>query len=237
MIRYNLNLKLFFLIKTLLIYFIICLKSYADTPKPISDLVVLGTDNAPVKIKIFSSLTCPHCANFHIKIVPEIKKNYVESGKVQLIFVDFPLDQAAFNASKLLHCLDQKKQIAFLDTIYENQDEWTVGSNINEINNNGRIQFKYQYEDNHTEFYSQDTWIWKSPLKVNIKSNIVLGIPGCDNKINYFVKKSGYHVTNPCRLIKTYHKHENDLHRTYTNETIKNGKVYKPPYYLPSCEI
>ena len=122
MIRYNLNLKLFFLIKVFFIYFIICLKSYAD--------------NAPVKIKIFSSLTCPHCANFHIKIISEIKKRYVKSGKVQLIFIDFPLDQAAFNASKLLHCVDKKKQITFLDTIYENQVEWTAGSNINEINNN-----------------------------------------------------------------------------------------------------
>ena len=136
MIKYNLNIKLFFFIKVFFIYFIICLKSYADTPKALDDLVVLGTDKAPVKIKIFSSLTCPHCANFHIKIVSEIKKKYVESGKVQLIFIDFPLDQAAFNASKLLHCLDQKKQIAFLDTIYENQNEWTTGSNINEINNN-----------------------------------------------------------------------------------------------------
>ena len=66
----------------------------------------------------------------------EIKKNYVDSGKVQLIFIDFPLDLAAFNASKLLHCLDQKKQITFLDTVYEKQNEWTIGSNINEINNN-----------------------------------------------------------------------------------------------------
>ena len=136
MIRYNLNLKLLFLMKVLFVYFIICLKSYADTPKTLSDLVVLGVDNAPVKIKIFSSLTCPHCANFHIKIVPEIKKKYVESGKVQLIFIDFPLDQAAFNASKLLYCVDQKKQIVFLNTIYENQAKWTTGSNINEINNN-----------------------------------------------------------------------------------------------------
>ena len=52
------------------------------------------------------------------------------------IFIDFPLDLAAFNASKLLHCLDQKRQITFLDTVYEKQNEWTVGSNINEINNN-----------------------------------------------------------------------------------------------------
>ena len=136
MIRYNLNLKLFFLIKVLFIYFIICLKAYPDTPESLDGLIVLGPDNAPVKIKIFSSLTCPHCANFHIKIIPEIKKRYVKSGKVQLIFIDFPLDQAAFNASKLLHCVDKKKQIKFLDTIYENQVEWTAGSNINEINNN-----------------------------------------------------------------------------------------------------
>jgi len=132
----NLILPVAVLLNLFFIYFIICLKSYADTPKALDDLVVLGTDKAPVKIKIFSSLTCPHCANFHIKIVSKIKKKYIESGKVQLIFIDFPLDQAAFNASKLLHCIDQKKQIAFLDTIYENQDKWTSGSDINVINNN-----------------------------------------------------------------------------------------------------
>ena len=83
-----------------------------------------------------SSFTCPHCASFHIKIVPEIKKKYIESGKVQLIFIDFPLDQAAFNASKLLHCLDQKRQIEFLDIVYETQNEWISGSNISDINQN-----------------------------------------------------------------------------------------------------
>jgi len=81
-------------------------------------------------------LTCPHCANFHINVVPEIKKEYIKTGKVQLIFIDFPLDQGAFNASKLLHCLDKKKQILFLDTIYETQNEWTSGSNVNDININ-----------------------------------------------------------------------------------------------------
>ena len=136
MIKYNINFKLFFFIKIFFIYFIICLKSYADTPKALSDLVVLGEDNAPVKIKVFSSLTCPHCADFHNQVVPKIKKNYVDSGKVQLIFIDFPLDQASFNASKLLHCLDKKQKINFLDIIYKDQKTWTNGSNINEINNN-----------------------------------------------------------------------------------------------------
>ena len=136
MIKLNLSLKLFFLLRIFLIYLIICLKTYADDPKTQNDLIVIGSDDALVKIKIFSSLTCPHCATFHTKVVPKIKKNYIESGKVQLIFIDFPLDQAAFNASKLLHCVDQNKQITFLDNVYENQNEWASGVNINEINSN-----------------------------------------------------------------------------------------------------
>ena len=112
------------------------LKSYGDSISADNNLIALGSNEAPVKIKIFSSLTCPHCANFHIKIVPEIKKDYVDKNKVQLIFIDFPLDQAAFNASKLLHCLDKKNQFTYFDNIYKNQNRWTSGSNIKEINNN-----------------------------------------------------------------------------------------------------
>ena len=128
------RLKLIFLIKVILIYLIFSLKSYSDNIN--DDLVVLGLDEAPIKIKIYSSLTCPHCANFHINVIPKIKKKYVETGKVQLIFFDFPLNQIAFNASKLLHCLDKKKQLIFLDTIYETQNELISGSTINDINKN-----------------------------------------------------------------------------------------------------
>ena len=133
MIRLNQVFKIFLI---LFVSIIICFKSHSDTLKTQNDLVVLGINEAPIKIKIFSSLTCPHCADFHINVVPKIKKEYVDPGKVQLIFIDFPLDQAAFDASKLLHCLDQKKQITFLDKIYENQSQWTSGKNLSEINNN-----------------------------------------------------------------------------------------------------
>ena len=140
MIRYNLIIGLIIIVVIGFIYYTTAQKDVTVKESKIvletSDLIVLGAENAPVKIKIFSSLTCPHCANFHIKVVPEIKKNYVETGKVQLIFIDFPLDLAAFNASKILHCLDQEKQIPFLDTVYENQQQWASGSDINEINDN-----------------------------------------------------------------------------------------------------
>ena len=136
MINSNLRIKLISLVKILIIYFILSTKSYAEDSKIDKSLIVIGSYDATVKIKIFSSLTCPHCASFHIKVVPEIMKKFVETGKAQLIFIDFPLDLAAFNASKLLHCIDQKKQIIFLDTIYETQENWTSGSDIEDINEN-----------------------------------------------------------------------------------------------------
>ena len=136
MIKSNLNLKIFFFIKFFIIYLIISLNSFADDSSIKKNMIVIGSYDAIVKIKIFSSLTCPHCADFHMKVVPEIKKEYVKSGKVQLIFIDFPLDQAAFNASKLLHCADKKNQMDFLDVIYKTQSNWAGGSTINEINSN-----------------------------------------------------------------------------------------------------
>ena len=72
MIRSNLNIKVFFIIKVILIYLFFCLKSYSDNISTNTSFIVLGPDKAPVKIKIFSSLTCPHCANFHINV--ETKK-------------------------------------------------------------------------------------------------------------------------------------------------------------------
>ena len=134
MTKFYSNIKLVF-IKFLILFFISCFSSYSNEFK---NVVTVGSHDALVKIKIFSSLTCPHCANFHLKIVPKIEKEYVEPGKVQLIFIDFPLDQASFNASKLLHCLDKEKRINFLDIIYKNQKKWTAGSNIDDINKNSR---------------------------------------------------------------------------------------------------
>tara|TARA_Y100000590_G_scaffold400675_1_gene484940 strand:+ start:7693 stop:8316 length:624 start_codon:yes stop_codon:yes gene_type:complete len=136
MVKLKFNIKLLFLIKFLLINLIFFSISAAESFDKKNNFVSIGNSDAPIKIKIFSSLTCPHCANFHNEVLPKIKKLYVDKGKVQVFFVDFPLDQFAFNASKLLHCTDKKKQIIFLDTIYEKQNEWTLGSDSDEINNN-----------------------------------------------------------------------------------------------------
>ena len=136
MINFKKNFRLVFLFKILIVYSVLILKSYATEKDNDNNFVVLGNVEAPVKIKIFSSFTCPHCANLHIKVIPKIIENYVNTGSVQLVFIDFPLDQAAFNASKLLNCVSKKKQIEFMDIIYEDQEKWTNGVDLNEINNN-----------------------------------------------------------------------------------------------------
>ena len=105
MAKYYSFFKFPLLIKFFLIYFIVFVNVAScdqsgkkENLNTQNNLIALGSNKAPVKIKIFSSLTCPHCASFHIEVVPKIKKEYVDTGKVQIIFIDFPLDQAAFNA-------------------------------------------------------------------------------------------------------------------------------------------
>ena len=136
MIKLNTKYKNFFLVKIFIISLLIFLKADASENKLDKNIISVGPDTAEVKIKIFSSLTCPHCAIFHINVFSKIKKKYLESGKVQLIFIDFPLDQAAFNASKLLHCVNKDKRMNFLDAIYKDQEKWTNGSTIEDINKN-----------------------------------------------------------------------------------------------------
>ena len=86
MSRVKFNYKLFFLIFVFFTSFFILQRLFADESKYV-EFPTLGNENAPVKIKIFSSLTCPHCASFHTEIVPKIVKEYVNSGKVRLIFL------------------------------------------------------------------------------------------------------------------------------------------------------
>ena len=97
--------------------------------------LILGNQNAKVTVKVFSSLTCPHCASFHGKIFPELKKEYIDTNKVKFEHHSFPLDLAALNAEKILRSVSEvEKKFELLNIIYEKQDEWAVGSDINKIN-------------------------------------------------------------------------------------------------------
>ena len=93
------------------------------------------SSNSIVTVKVFSSLTCPHCADFHGKIYEELEREYISTGKVKFEHHSFPLDVAALNAEKILQCNESSQtNFKFLTVIYKRQNKWAIGSDINIIN-------------------------------------------------------------------------------------------------------
>ena len=100
-----------------------------------NNILNIGDENAKITVKVFSSLTCPHCASFHNKIYNKLKKEYIDTGKVRFEHHGFPLDLAALNAEKILRAVkDKEKSFLLLSEIYNKQDQWAVGSDIKKIN-------------------------------------------------------------------------------------------------------
>jgi protein-disulfide isomerase len=88
-----------------------------------------------VTVKVFSSLTCPHCASFHTNIFNNLKKDYIDKGLVRFEHHAFPLDLAALNAEVVVRCQsNNEKKFKLLEEIYNKQKIWAVGSDINKIN-------------------------------------------------------------------------------------------------------
>ena len=75
-----------------------------------TNLLSIGSKNAKVTVKVFSSLTCPHCANFHGKIFKKLKKEFIDTNNVKFEHHGFPLDLAALNAEKVLRCVENKEK-------------------------------------------------------------------------------------------------------------------------------
>ena len=98
------------------------------------DVLKIGNKNAKITIKVFSSLTCPHCASFHEKIYEDLKKNYIDKNLVKFEHHAFPLDLAALNAEKIVRCASSPDaRFKLLTKIYDKQTKWAVGSDIKKI--------------------------------------------------------------------------------------------------------
>ena len=87
---------------------------------------ILGSPTAPITIVEYASLTCPHCAHFTDEVLPEIKKKWIDTGKVKLVLRDFPLDDEAVHASMIARCAPHDRFYAFIDTFFADQANWAA---------------------------------------------------------------------------------------------------------------
>ncbi len=106
-------------------------KAFSEEIKTIYE----GNIDAKIEIIVFESLTCSHCANFHKKVYPDLKKNFIDNGNVKIEFRNFPLDMAALNASKISHCRNDGDS-KILHLLFDKQNEWVKGSTIEDANLN-----------------------------------------------------------------------------------------------------
>tara|TARA_B100000965_G_scaffold391300_1_gene399173 strand:- start:457 stop:1032 length:576 start_codon:yes stop_codon:yes gene_type:complete len=118
-----------FLIKIIFVFFL-CIPANSEIKR-----ITEGNNNAKIKILIYESLTCSHCANFHKKVYPDLKKEFIETGKVFIEYRSFPLNLAALNAAKIAHCKNNGKA-EILHFLFQNFDNWVVGSTVEELNKN-----------------------------------------------------------------------------------------------------
>ena len=173
----------------LILFFGLVTSIKADTKR-----ITSGNENAKITIIAYESLTCSHCANFHKQIYPLLKKEYIDTGLVKIEFRHFPLDVAAFNASKVAQC-KQNQSLEILESLYSNQQAWVKGNTVDEINNNLKIfinnkGFKVDFEkcinDKEIEdFVLNDRIEGSKNFKVNATPTIIINDKKFDKTLNY----------------------------------------------------
>ncbi|NIY76547.1 DsbA family protein [Thalassospira sp. HF15] len=85
---------------------------------------VMGDADAPVTMIEYASLTCPHCASFHTEVLPEIKEKLIDTGKLKLIFRDYPLDGVALRAAAIAQCAGEDRYFGVLGMLFKSQMTW-----------------------------------------------------------------------------------------------------------------
>jgi protein-disulfide isomerase len=101
---------------------------------------VMGDPKAAITMIEYASLTCPHCAAFNSTVLPQIEEKWVKTGKVKLIYRDFPLDQVAIKAAQLAECAGNDKYYAVLDMMFRGQGTWAAAQDpIAELSKSLRI--------------------------------------------------------------------------------------------------
>ena len=167
-----------------------------DTIESKSNIKVIfeGNKSAKIKIIVFESLTCSHCADFHKKVYPGLKENFIDKGYVYIEFKNFPLDMAAMNASKIAHCKNDGNS-EILHYLFNNQTKWVKGKTIEELNQNikkviEQSNFKLDIEaclsnkevENHI---LEDRIAGAKTFKVEATPTLIINGEKFDNPTNY----------------------------------------------------
>ena len=122
-------------IKFIFSFVIIILLCFKNVYANELNILKKGEETAKVTIKIFSSLTCPYCADFHLSILKNLEKDFLKNKTLKIEHYAFPLDLAALNAEKIVRCgNNMNTKFKLLDIIYEKQKQWAVGTDIDKIN-------------------------------------------------------------------------------------------------------
>ena len=156
--------------------------------------IVSGDENAKITIIAYESLTCSHCANFHKDVYPQLKKEYIDTGLAKIEFRHYPLDIAAFNASKIAQCKNDQG-LEILESLYSNQQAWVKGNTVEEINNNiekfiKEKGFKLNFEKcvNNKEiedFVLNDRIEGAKNFKINATPTIIINDEKFEKSLNY----------------------------------------------------
>ena len=156
--------------------------------------IVIGNKDAKISIIAYESLTCSHCANFHIDVLPNLKKEYIDTGLAKIEFRHFPLDVAAFNASKIVQCKNDGNP-EILNSLYLNQSKWIKGNTIEEVNENLKkflvsegIKVDFEKCTNNKsieDFVLNDRIEGVKKFKVNATPTIIINDKKFEKSLNY----------------------------------------------------
>ncbi len=153
-----------------------------------------GSLDSKIKIIVYESLTCSHCANFHKNVYPDLKKEFIETGKVFIEYRNFPLNLAALNAAKIAHCKNNGKT-EILHFLFQNYDRWVVGSSVKDLNANLKklinsenlnINFNKCIEDQKIEdFVLQDRIEGVRKFEINATPTIIINNKKFDKSLTF----------------------------------------------------
>ncbi len=156
--------------------------------------IFVGNKDAKITIIAFESLTCSHCASFHKDVYPQLKKEYLDTGLAKIEFRHFPLDIAAFNASKVSQCKNDGDS-EILNSLFANQQKWVKGNSVEEANKNLQkflisqsfnINFEKCINNKEIEdFVLNDRIDGVKKFKVNATPTIVINNKKFEKTLNY----------------------------------------------------